>query len=243
MKKFLYRLLIVICIGVIAFSGYQLVRIYLKYKVGTDAYKKTASQAVKSKGDDDKNHVPISVDFDKLKAENPDVVGWLYCKGTPINYPVVQGKDNSEYLHKLFNGTRNFSGTLFVDVNSPKDMSGPNTIIYGHAMKNGSMFGMLGHFKKASYYKKHKYMWYLTPEGNYRLDLIRGYTAPADSLIYSAFDLAKVQAVLAQTESKSDFNAGVDRLTVSKIVTLSTCAYDYDDARYIVITVPTRVDQ
>lgn len=243
MKKFLYRLLILICIGVIAVSGAQLVRIYLKYKKGTDTYKRTAAKAVTAKSDTDRDHVPISVDFNKLKAENPDVVGWLYCKGTPINYPVVQGKDNSEYLHKLVDGTRNFSGTLFVDVNSPKDLRGPNTIIYGHAMKNGSMFGTLAHYRKADYYKAHPYLWYLTPEGNYRLDLIRGYTAPADSLIYSAFDLAKVQAVLANTASESTFDAGIDRLTVSKIVTLSTCAYDYDDARYIVIAVPTRVDQ
>lgn len=242
MKKALYWVLVALCVAVIAFSGYHLVKIYLKYKVGTDSYKKTAT-AVTTKKDSDKNHVPISVDFAKLKTENPDIAGWLYCKGTPINYPVVQGSDNSEYLHKLFDGTKNFSGTLFIDVNSPKDMSGSNTIIYGHAMKNGSMFGMLAHYKKQDYYKKHPYMWYLTPNGNYRLDLVIGYEAPSDSLIYSAFDLSKVQAVLADETPHSTFKSGISRMQVSQIVTLSTCAYEYEEARYIVIAVPVRVDQ
>lgn len=236
MKKVVSRIIIVVCIVVMAVSAYQLINIYLRYKKGTDTYDKTASNVTKNTGDADKNHCPITVDFDKLKAENADVVGWLYCKGTPINYPIVKGKDNSEYLHKLIDGTHNFSGTLFVDYRNTGNFTDPNTIIYGHAMKNGSMFGMLSHYKKADYYKEHPYMWLLTPNGNYRLDLIAGYTTPSTSMIYSAMDSGQVAAALYQAKSKSTFDSGIDTTTVSKIVTLSTCSYEYEEARYVVLT-------
>lgn len=243
MNKVVSRIIIVICIAVMAVSGYQLAKIYLRYKKGTDTYKKTASAMTQDKGGADKNHCPISVDFDKLKAENADVVGWLYCKDTVINYPVVRGDDNSEYLHKLIDGTRNFSGTLFVDYRDSTDFRDANTIIYGHAMKNGSMFGMLSHYKKQDYFDEHPYMWYLTPNGNYRLDLIYGFTTPSTSQIYSAMDSGQVAAALYLASQKTTFNSGIGTNGINKIVTLSTCSYEYDEARYVVIAKPVRVKE
>ncbi|EFV00673.1 sortase, SrtB family [Pseudoramibacter alactolyticus ATCC 23263] len=239
MKKWLYRLVMLICIGVMIYSGYQLFKIYRSYHQGTTAYQKTASTYTKKS---DNTKVPISVDFDALKKQNPDVIGWLYCKDTPINYPVVKGADNSEYLHKLFDGTHNAAGTLFADYRSKGDFSDPNTIIYGHAMKNGSMFGMLAHYKKGDYYKAHPFMWLLTPNGNYRLDLIAGFSTASDNMIYSAMDSGQVQAAIYQAKKKSTFASTVDTSQVTRIVTLSTCAYEYEEARYVVLTVPVRVD-
>ena len=81
--------------------------------------------------------IPISVDFEKLTAEYPDIVGWLYCEGTPINYPVVQSKDNLRYLRRLPDGSYNAAGSLFADYRCKEVAASGNYIIYGHNMKNG----------------------------------------------------------------------------------------------------------
>lgn len=242
MNKTVSRVIIVVCIAVMAFAGYQLARIYLRYKKGTDTYSRTASKVTKKAADTGDTHCPITVDFDALKAENADVVGWLYCADTPINYPIVKGKDNAEYLHKLIDGTRNSSGTLFIDFRNNDDFSDANTIIYGHAMKNGSMFGTLSRYKNADYYKAHPTMWLLTPNGNYRLDLIVGYTTPSTSMIYSAFDSGQVAAALYQAQAKTTFTSGIDTGGINQIVTLSTCSYEYEEARYVVLARPVKVE-
>ena len=85
----------------------------------------------------------LSVDHAALKAQNPDYKGWLYVPGLEISYPVVRGKDNDYYLHHTYEGTENTSGCIFIDSGCAKDMGDYNTFIYGHNMKNGSMFGSL----------------------------------------------------------------------------------------------------
>ena len=83
------------------------------------------------------------VDFSLLKQENEDIVGWIYCEGTPISYPVVQSGDNQYYLHRLINGEYNIAGSIFMDYRNNAELEDNNTIIYGHNMKNNTMFGYL----------------------------------------------------------------------------------------------------
>lgn len=87
---------------------------------------------------------PINVDFASLKSINDDVIGWIYMEALPqISYPMVQGKDNNMYLHQTYEKNYNFAGTIFIDYENKRDFSDCNTLVYGHNMKNGSMFGML----------------------------------------------------------------------------------------------------
>ena len=102
--------------------------------------------------------VPLPVpepDYDVLRLENSEFYAWLYSEGTVINYPVTRGEDNRYYLNHLFNKKRNSMGTLFVDAGNAPDFADRNTIIYGHHMKNGSMFASLVGYKKQSYYDEH----------------------------------------------------------------------------------------
>ncbi len=154
--------------------------------------------------------IGITVDFDALLEINPDVIGWLYCPDTVINYPLVQGEDNDYYLHRLINGTPNNNGTLFVDEQNSAGFSDENTVIYGHHMRNGSMFGYLENYEQQSYYEAHPVVYLLTPEGNYA-------------------------SWLAEQRTRSDFSAPVEVERGDRVVTLSTCAYDFQDARYVVL--------
>ena len=117
---------------------------------------------------------PPEVDFDALKAINDDVVGWLELEAIPsISYPIAQGEDNEYYLHRTIKKTYNFAGSVFIDSTNASDFSDCNTIIYGHNMKNGSMFGKLKQMYESEKYKDSKYLWICTPNGKYRYEIFR----------------------------------------------------------------------
>lgn len=178
---------------------------------------------------------PISVDFERLKAINSDVVGWIYSENTCINYPVVQGDDNSYYLKHLIDGSYNKDGSIFVDIANSGDFSDINTIVYGHNMKDGEMFAEILKYEDQIYYEEHPVMWLLTPEQNYRIDLFSGYTTESDSGTYMLFDGygAELEDYVASRKELSDFYADVAPEGEYRMVVLSTCAYDFDNARYV----------
>lgn len=180
---------------------------------------------------------PITVDFEALQAVAPDVQGWLYCEGTAINYPVVQGGDNDQYLRHDYIGNYAMAGSIFVEAANSPGFVDSNTVIYGHHMKDGSMFAGLQDWAEQAYYDSHKNMWLLTPDGDYRVELFAGYITPAGSDTYAVFQGPSeyFDEYLAGIPEKSDFEADPD-ITLdrdARYVVLSTCDYTYADARYV----------
>lgn len=121
------------------------------------------------------------VDFAALRAFNLYIIAWIYIKETSINYPVVQGVDNSYYLKHMADGSYNDSGAIFVDFRSESDFSDSLTIIYGHNMKNGTMFSGLAKYKKQKFYDEHPVALILPPEKNYQLEFFAGYVADMEA--------------------------------------------------------------
>ena len=193
MRKTISNILIIVFSAIIAFSGYRLWTIFHEYHVGEKQYEQTATSYVHQKDPDNTmaengpQECPITVDFEGLLAENSDVVGWIYSEGTQINYPVLRGDSNETYLYHMINGEYNSSGSIFMDFRCNPDLSDFNTIIYGHHMKNGSMFASLHQYIKQDFYDEHKYIWYLTPDHIYRLDVLAGYVGDAEAEIYTIF--------------------------------------------------------
>lgn len=178
---------------------------------------------------------PVTVDFAKLQADNPQVVAWLYCPGTVIDYPVTQGDDNDFYLNHSYAGGEDQSGAIFVDAQCSPGFIDSNSIIYGHSMQDGSMFGGLEAWKDQEYYDAHPVMWLLTPEASYKVKLFSGYTTSAYSGTYTIFrgQGGDFSAYLAECLAQSDFTASEKPEEDSRCVVLSTCAYDFDEARYV----------
>lgn len=187
---------------------------------------------------------PLEVDFDKLRELNGDVVGWLYCEGTVIDYPILQGEDNDYYLHRNLNRQSHKAGSIFVEATNQAGFEDSNTIIYGHHMKNGSMFATLDNWAEQDYYEEHPVMWLLTPEQDYLILLFAGYTTPALSDTYTVFagPCDELEEYLEQCREKSDFAAdfgtveakGQEELNRDdRYVVLSTCDYSFQDARYV----------
>ena len=224
-------LLAAIC--VFAFAGWKLYGIYMDYKQAKDEYKDLEDMAVQPnpnglrEGDDPStsNEPPIVVDFATLQAENPDVVGWLYVEALGISYPVVQGTDNEYYLHMTYQKTYNFAGTIFIDHANSRDFKDLNTIVYGHNMKDGSMFGILKRFVTENAYAASPYFWMLTPDKNYKYEIFSAYTAEVGSLTYTLFSKPgkEYTSFLEQMKANSEIATQAEPQKFDKIMTLSTC--------------------
>lgn len=124
---------------------------------------------------------PYQVDFEALARINPDVAAWLILEGTALSYPVVQGQDNEYYLDRLFDGSYNASGCLFLDSRCEARFASPNSIVYGHHMKDGSMFAALDGYKEQEFYEAHPSLLLLTPGGDYEAQVFSAYVAPTDA--------------------------------------------------------------
>lgn len=229
---------ITVClIGIILVSGYKIGKTMWEYQVAKSAYTNISEKTAKV---DPKQFTGV-VDWKALKKVNPDVQGWLYQKGTVINYPVVQGTDNDTYLHTRFDKQWSGGGTLFVDCRMEKDFKGFNSIIYGHHMKDGSMFRSIrGYTKEDGYYDKHKTLELATPHGNYHLVVFSAFiTKATDEDTYKmTYDEAEKQAYIDRAWERSELPITRDSVDVTKndrLVTLSTCTYDYEEARYILM--------
>lgn len=243
---FLLTLVLIIAIGVFCFAAYNLYHIYTEYKKGTDEYNEIEQMAVTDRapekeetaGPDSSPQPPITVDFEKLRSINQDVIGWIYVEALEgVNYPIVQGEDNEFYLHKTYEKNYNFAGTIFVDYENSSDFSDCNTLIYGHNMKNGTMFGSLKKFTEdQSVYDKSRYFWILTPEKNCRYEIVSAYTTGVDSDTYTLFKGPgeEFEQYLKNIRGYSEIKTEAEELNIKdKIVTLSTCTGN-ESTRFVV---------
>ena len=164
------------------------------------------------------------------------MVAWLYCEGTPINYPVAQGYDNNQYLRHLLSGKYNTAGTLFADYRNAVIGVDHNYVVYGHNMNNGTMFGSLVKYKQQSYYDEHPTMYLLTPDKTYCIELISGYVTSVTSDAYKLnFDSDElVDKYVAEAIKKSTFKSNAEYETGDRLITFSTCFYEYTNSRYVV---------
>lgn len=170
----------------------------------------------------------IPVDFEKLQKENPDIYAWITIPDTEIDYPVLQSEsDDTYYLNHTVEKKKGLPGSIYSESQNRKDFSDPNTVLYGHNMKNGSMFGHLKKFAEdQNVYNKSKYFWILTPDKNYRYEIISAYTTGVDSDTYTLFKGPgeEFQRYLETIKGYSEISTDPGELTIKdKIVTLSTC--------------------
>ena len=211
--------------AIMVISGYKIYTIMKGYMADRAVYDKVAEAA----GDD--------IDFDKLREINPDVIGWLKYEDTVIDYPVVQGENNDMYLSMLFDRTWGGCGTLFADCITEAPFRQFNTIVYGHHMKDGTMFACLKELRDTEYCKAHPKLELTTPEGKFDLQIWAFLNEPADSDLYlpNIKDEGEKLDYLNLLQASASYIPNIDISTSDRLVMLSTCAYEFEDARYIVV--------
>ena len=169
------------------------------------------------------------IDFSKLKEVNDDIVGWIIMDGTQVNYPIVQGDNNSYYLNHSYDKSYNSYGSIFMDYRSNNDFSDLNTFLYGHYTGNGSMFGELKKYMKQSFYEEHPFFYILTPIENYKVEIFSAYTDDALSSSYNIeFDnLNDYQTYLEKIKLKSRYSTDISiNYNIDKIISLYSCSHE-----------------
>ena len=224
---------IIVCLaGIVIVSGWRVFKILRDYKQTNDIYKRIAELAQPEGWTGD-------IDFDALKEVNPDIEVWLYYVSTNINYPVVKGKDNDYYLTVGFDNTWALGGSLFIDCITKAPFEQFNTIIYGHHMKDGSMFGSIKNLKDPKYAKQHPQFELIRPDGKYHLLICAFLNQPSDSSVYTTnFDEEDIQGKQAYIDNvieTADYVTDEKMSVDDTLVVLSTCAYEFQNARYVVV--------
>lgn len=248
--NFILDLVLVVALIVLIYAGYNLFQIFREYKQGENEYEglrnyvsevtptPAAEPADTGDGNEEVQELepPIAVNFEELKQINPDIVGWIYIEAIPkISYPIVQGTDNDYYLHHTVEGVKNTSASIFVDFNNKPDFSDANTIVYGHNMKNQSMFGLLKNLRDQTVYDRSPYFWIITPEHNYRYEVFSAREVPYDDTVYTFYSAGgeEFKQYLEEMKADSDVVNEISFTGEEKIVTLSTCTSD-DTTRCVI---------
>ena len=269
MKKNLHDILLIIVLCVFVFSGWKVFSYYRESSISQNLTEELVQDAVQIVVPQTKppaqtrdetaeteettppteetvslDTAPVQISFDRLWETNGDIVAWIYCPDTPINHPIVQTGNNTDYLRHLLNGEYNRSGTIFMDYRNQADLSDWNTVVYGHNMDDDTMFGSLEDFGNQDYYEAHPVMYLLTPERDYRVRLIAGYTTDTGSDAY-IFPMTRVEKEIFAEESmeNSDFTAQAELEENQKLLTLSTCSYRFSNARYVLIGILEELDR
>jgi len=265
-RRIILICLSVIFLGVAVYSGVQVIIGLKDYKKGEEAYNElnqyvqieapTPSVPETDKKEEDKQEEdsrqnseaepeeswPV-VDFEALHKICPDVIGWIYVKDTGINYPMVQSEDNNYYLRRLIDGTNNKSGTIFMDYRNDPEFKNRHTIIYGHNMRNDTMFAHITKYKDQSYYEQHPYCLIVTPTEKYKINFFSGYVAnlKEDSWKLSFGSEEEYAEWLRVAVEKSNFKSDFEPTVEDKVVTLSTCSYEFTNARYVLVGVIEKI--
>ena len=168
----------------------------------------------------------------RLREQNPDIIGWIAIPFTNIDYPIVQAKDNRRYLRRDLKGNYAFPGTVFMDYRCAKDGSG-YSVIYGHNMKSGAMFGTLGRFADKAFFQAHPEGKLLLEDGWHSLRFFAFLTAKVnDGVIYS---VPRVLGFLEDIAGRAQHYRENSAAQNSRLVALSTCSYAFRGARMVLI--------
>lgn len=228
----IYDLLIIICIVGIFIALFIVFKEYEYQSQADHNYQELRSYRIISNQDNDSQESEI--DLDSLSKINPDTVGWIGYNGFEIDYPIVQSKDNDFYLSHLFTLEKNKLGSIFMDYRNRSDFSDRNTIIFGHNMKDGSMFSSLTHYKQQNYYDLNPNILIESKDSKYRVDFFAGVIVDGsyESVRFTFKDDEDYLNYIDSLIKHSTFTSDVKISSNDRIVSLVTCSYEYNNARF-----------
>ncbi len=233
------KLAMIVFLCAFLFSLGKLLSILVEYRSIDSLYDEVQEEYTKR----DENL--IDVDLAKLRKVNKDVIGWIYIPDTNVNFPLLKGKTNKQYLFQSYKKKYLTAGSIYMDYRCSKDLSDRNTVIYGHNMHNGAMFGRLKRYAKKSYRDKHPYIYVMRQNGDwYKYSVIAYFLADITGPVYdlplgSDADAEDMKA-LTETIRQENTYGDEDNMILTeydRLLTLSTCTMDSrNDVRVVVIS-------
>lgn len=211
---------------------------YWEYSKGAKEYQNLQDAVIFSEEESltDTESDEFAIDFEKLQKINPDIVGWIQIEKLGISYPIVQGKDNEYYLSHTFYRKENKCGSIFMEVQNEKDFQDQNTFLYGHNMKDHSMFAKLNELKQEEVFQDNPKFLIYTPEGIHRYQIFSCYVASleSDSFQYKFTSEEEYARWQKNVKGYSIYDTGVEPQKEQKIVTLMTCTAQGQNYRFLV---------
>lgn len=182
----------------------------------------------------DENTIPadaperLSIKWPQLLEKNSDVVGWILLPAVDLSYPVMQGEDNEKYLHRAISGEYLYAGSIFLDSKCSRSFRAYNTILYGHNMRDGSMFAKLKDYRDPEIYASCPYFWIFTPEKDllYRICSVHPEGVGGSSFIIRFGSVTELEEWRYKVKGMSEIETGWEPDPEDRIVTLSTCTQD-----------------
>lgn len=218
------NIIFVICLAVLLFAALYLGSLFLNYSKSNaeyDGIRDTVISDFSEAGDDS-----FQIDWDVLKNMNPDVVAWIRFPSLDVSYPVVQGVDNDQYLHTTVDGTAAYAGAIFLEAACSPDFTDDNTVIYGHNMRNRSMFGNLKFlYRDETTLRQNEYFWLYTPTENYKCYIFAIGNMPVADERFYFIDGSEEQkeSYIRFCMETNKYQMPVSADLSDRIVTLSTC--------------------
>lgn len=242
MSNKIWQIVLVVSLIVVVISGINVFRLSREYQEGINEYadlekyvsideepavKEQSKEDKEGEAEEEESVIPISMDieFDELQAINQDFAGWLYYEPLEISYPIVRGNDNDYYTKYTFENVKNSSGAIFMDFLNRKDYSDYNTIIYGHNMRNGTMFGSLKKLlNDQDMIEEYPYFYIFTEEKAFMYEIFAVYVTTSDSHTYDLIsDEEEQKDYLDYIRNAAAYLSDREVTPADRIVTLSTC--------------------
>lgn len=244
-KKFISRSITILCLGVFLYAAYGLIDIVMAYYQNRQVLSETQDMFYsgdsidgKAQNNDTGGSSEIRPEFNELLESNADVAGWITVEGTKIDYPILQATDNVTYLDRNFYKDDSIAGSIFLDYRNDFSTLDLNTIIYGHRMKDGTMFQHLTKFEDEEFFDEHRIVGLETLYDSYEAEIFSVYLTTTDfDYIQTDFSSKEDYAnLLTDIKEKSMFDSTIEVNKNDQIITLSTCDYtlDPDEGRLVV---------
>ncbi len=255
MKK--RKIIALICLGLGLACGAIGIYKYIEEKNAGKEYEKLQQEVVKEEPKpveepepEPESTVEIPIDFAALQQQNPDVYAWIQVPGTEVDYPILQSSnDNTYYLNHTIDGEEKKEGAIFTENYNTKTFEDPNTVIYGHDMKNGSMFQSIHKYMDRSFFDNNRDIVIYMPDQILRYKIFAAYLTDNKHLLmnYNFWSKDEYQQYLNSIFSMRDMNAFIDTSTEvtneDKIITLSTCYAGISTQRYLVQAVLVSIEK
>lgn len=232
-NKILFWICLLLVVGGFAVGGSYI----LKQKESQDIYEKVQKEKKELPKKDptkESEAVPepmeIPVNFQELQAMNPDIYAWIEIPGTEVNYPIVQSTNDREYyLNHTIEGVKGLPGSIYTENLNTTTFQDKNTVVYGHNMRDKSMFGGLKYYADSAYMEEHKQIYIYTPEHIYTYEVFGAVTYDDRHLLlsYDFNNTEDYQAFLDSLAQMRNMNTYISKerpvTTEDRILTLSTC--------------------
>lgn len=247
-KKKKNIIILSILIAVLVISVGFIIGYYIKQKKTSGEYeeiKKKAKVTVQEEKEGDEVY-ENPIDFEELWKTNDEIYAWIQIPGTDIDYPIAQRTDDDTYyLNHTIEGTEGLPGAIYTEAVNNKQFTDFNTVIYGHNMKNGSMFGGLHKYEDKEFLKQNPYIYIYLPDKTLKYQIFASVVFD-DRHVMHSFDYSTPEGcqkfldeIKAVRTMESSYDGEVEVGTDSNIITLATCISGQPDNRWLIEAVLT----